>query len=181
MHDETPMTPPAAGTILNRELRPADLPAVKSLHALVFGPGRFARSAYRVRERTPPLSRYCSGAFLGEHLIASLRLTPVTIGGAGRHLLLGPLAVDPNYAGHGFGKALIAEALEAATADGIGIVVLVGDQPYYGRFGFAPVPPGQITFPGPVNPARILARETTPGTLATTRGAIAAAQPSMTR
>ena len=56
----------------------------------------------------------------------------------------------------------------------IGVVVLVGDKPYYGRFGFEPVPPGQIAFPGPVNPARILARETTPGALQSARGLISA-------
>ena len=154
------MTKPSAHEpqIHNRPLKAGDLPAVAALHARVFGPGRFTRTAYRVREGTPAISRFCRGAFQGDQLVASLRLTEVTIGGAGRHLLLGPLAVDPQFAGLGYGKALVSEALEAATTAGFDSVVLVGDLPYYDRFGFTRVPPGQIAFPGPVDPARILAR-----------------------
>jgi predicted N-acetyltransferase YhbS len=89
-------------------------------------------------------------------------------------LLLGPLVVAPEFAGQGFGRQLIAEALERAKADGVRLVVLVGDEPYYGRFGFHPVPPGQITLPGPVDPRRLLAAELEPGMLAGYRGAIVA-------
>ena len=175
MDTTTPSPQPAPSiTVLNRTIAAGDLTAVSALHARVFGPGRFARTAYRVREGTAAVSPFCRAAFAGERLIASLRLTPVTIGGAGPHLLLGPLAVDPDYAGRGYGKALVAEALVAAREARIGIVVLVGDVPYYERFGFAPVAPGQIAFPGPVNPARILAVETTPGALSAARGPIAA-------
>jgi predicted N-acetyltransferase YhbS len=87
---------------------------------------------------------------------------------------LGPLAVDPDFAGKGFGRALIAEALAAAKAGRIRLVVLVGDEPYYGRFGFHPVPPGQITLPGPVDARRLLAAELEAGTLSSYRGAVAA-------
>jgi predicted N-acetyltransferase YhbS len=89
---------------------------------------------------------------------------------------LGPLAVDPDFAGKGFGRQLIAEALAAAKADGVRLVVLVGDEPYYGRFGFRPVPPGQITLPGPVDPHRLLASELEPGALASYRGMVVAAR-----
>jgi predicted N-acetyltransferase YhbS len=155
----------------------ADLPAILALHGRVFGPGRFARAAYRVREGTPPISPYCRAAFGADGtLLAALRMTPVTIGCVGRHLLLGPLAVVPEVQGQGYGKALVADAVDDATADGIGLVVLVGDMPYYGRFGFVPVPPGRILMPGPANPARILARETTPDALATAHGMVAAAR-----
>jgi predicted N-acetyltransferase YhbS len=160
--------------VLNRPVAPVDLPAIAKLHARVFGPGRFTRTAYRVRESAPPISRYCRLAFLDGRMVAAVRFTDVTIGGAGRALLLGPLAVDPDFAGKGFGRQLIAEALEAAKADGVRLVVLVGDEPYYGRFGFRPVPPGQITLPGPVDARRLLAAELEAGALAGYRGAVMA-------
>jgi len=160
--------------VTNRPLTPADFPAVSRLHAKVFGPGRFTRTAYRVREGAPALSPYCRAALLGDRLVAAVRFTPINIGRVGGALLLGPLAVDPDLAGQGFGKRLIGEALEAAKADGVKLVVLVGDVPYYGRFGFSPVPPGQITLPGPVDPQRLLAAELQPGTLAAFNGVIAA-------
>ncbi len=160
--------------VTNRPLTPADFPAVSRLHAKVFGPGRFTRTAYRVREGAPALSPYCRVALLGDRLVAAVRFTPINIGRVGGALLLGPLAVDPDLAGQGFGKRLIGEALEAAKADGVKLVVLVGDVPYYGRFGFSPVPLGQITLPGPVDPQRLLAAELQPGTLAAFNGVIAA-------
>ena len=160
--------------VTNRPLTPADFPAVSRLHAKVFGPGRFTRTAYRVREGAPALSPYCRVALLGDRLVAAVRFTPINIGRVGGALLLGPLAVDPDLAGQGFGKRLIGEALEAAKADGVKLVVLVGDVPYYGRVGFSPVPPGQITLPGPVDPQRLLAAELQPGTLAAFNGVIAA-------
>ncbi|NJM55098.1 MAG: N-acetyltransferase [Verrucomicrobiae bacterium] len=146
------------------------MPAVSSLHASAFGPGRFARAAYRVREGTPAISPHCRGAFRDGRLLAALRMTEIAIGESRPHLLLGPLAVARDVQGQGFGKALVADAITAARtgstpAGPFGIVLLVGDMPYYGRFGFKLVPPGQITFPGPVNPARILAVECHSGAL----------------
>ena len=120
-------------------------------------------------------------ALLGEPLIAAVRFTPITIGGVGGALLLGPLAVDPDFAGQGFGRRLIGEAMEAAKAAGVKLVVLVGDEPYYGRFGFRPVPLGQITLPGPVDPQRLLAAELEPGALAAFRGLDRTATRVMTR
>jgi predicted N-acetyltransferase YhbS len=160
--------------VTNRPLTPADFPAVSRLHAKVFGPGRFTRTAYRVREGAPALSPYCRAALLGDRLVAAVRFTPISIGRVGGALLLGPLAVDPDVSGQGFGKRLIAEAMEAATADGVKLVVLVGDEPYYRRFGFHPVPPGQITLPGPVDPRRLLAAELQAGAFPAFNGVIAA-------
>lgn len=151
-----------------------DVPEISRLHARVFGPGRFARSAYRVREGKGHLSRYCLVAHLGGQLIASLRMTEITIGGQPGAALLGPVAVDPDHRGIGLGTKLMNEAIAAAQAGGTSLVVLVGDDPYYGRFGFKVVPAGQIAFPGPVNPARLLARELKDGALANFRGLIAA-------
>lgn len=167
------MSPPLA---MIRQLEPDDLPDVAALHARVFGPGRFARSAYRVRERTPAISSFCHGAFLGSRLIAALRLTPITIGGTPNALLLGPLAVDPQFVNQGYGRRIVGDAIGDAKDSGVDLIVLVGDMPYYGRFGFQPVPPGQIVFPGPVAPHRILALELDAGTLAGFRGVMAAAR-----
>lgn len=160
--------------ILHRPLTPADLPLVSQLNAAVFGPGRFTRTAYRVREGAPALSPYCRAAFLGDRMIAAVRFTKITIGGAPQALLLGPLAVGAEFSGKGHGRQLIAEALDKARSDGVRLVVLVGDEPYYARFGFHPVPAGQIQLPGPVDPLRLLATELTPGALASYRGLVVA-------
>lgn len=157
-----------------RPARATDLSAISRLHELVFGPGRFARSAYRVREGKGQMSRFCRVALLDGRLVAALRMTEISIGAVPGAVLLGPLAVDPEFTGRGFGRRLISEALDAVRDAGMEIVVLVGDEPYYGRFGFAPAPPGQITFPGPVNPRRVLALEVQPGALTRYRGVISA-------
>jgi len=164
------MSPP----LVIRKALPEDLAEISRLHARVFGPGRFARSAYRVREGKGHLSRYCLVAHLGNALIASLRVTEITIGGRDGAALLGPVAVDPEHRGLGLGTKLMQEALAAARQGGTALVVLVGDEPYYGRFGFKPVPTGQITFPGPVNPARVLACELGDNALSGYRGLIVA-------
>ncbi len=157
---------------INRVLTEADIAAVKVLEATVFGPGRFARTAYRVREGSPALSPFCRGTFVGEQLIASLRFTRVWIGASCPHLMLGPLTVDPAFKGLGFGRTLISEAIDHAKLAGIGLIILVGDLPYYERFGFKRAPPGQIVFPGPVNPARILICEVAPAASAKAHGSI---------
>jgi len=161
-------------SIIDRSVAPDDLPAISCLHARVFGPGRFTRSAYRIREGTPAISPFCRAAELSGRLIAAVRFTAVSIGGREGALLLGPLAVDPEFAGQGIGRRLIAEGMEAAKAAGIRLVVLVGDEPYYQRFGFHPVPLGEITLPGPVDPRRILAAELVAGAKDEFRGLISA-------
>ncbi|HWK34315.1 MAG TPA: N-acetyltransferase, partial [Hyphomicrobium sp.] len=87
-------------------------------------------------------------------------------------LLLGPLVVDREFSGQGFGKRLISQAMASAKADGVQLMLLVGDEPYYGRFGFRPVPFGQICLPGPVDPRRLLAAELAPDALAHFKGAV---------
>lgn len=158
-----------------RRATPVDVAAISALHARVFGPGRFARSAYRVREGKGHLSRFCLVAEGPARLKASLRMTEITIGGVAGAALLGPIAVEPEHRGEGLGTKLVTEALAACRAAGARLVILVGDEPYYGRFGFKPVPAGQITFPGPVNAKRILAVELEPGALASYHGLVAAA------
>ncbi|MDX2288401.1 MAG: N-acetyltransferase [Hyphomicrobiaceae bacterium] len=164
---------PADSTL--RPVSAADLAAISELHAAAFGPGRFVRTAYRVREGSAPISAYCRVAVGPDGMIlAALRFTPVSIGGKPGALLLGPLAVRPTLANQGYGRALIAAGLEAARAAGVDLVVLVGDMPYYARFGFSPVPPGRFRFPGPVNPARILACALRDGAVAEFAGLVAA-------
>ncbi|MET0193047.1 MAG: N-acetyltransferase [Hyphomicrobiaceae bacterium] len=161
-----------------REVRPGDGAQISALHARAFGPGRFARTAYRVREGTGAFSPYCRACLIGGRIIAAVRFTPVRVGGTDGALLLGPLAVDPEFANRGHGRGLVRDGMEAARADGLGLVLLVGDEPYYARLGFVRVPAGHIALPGPVNPQRLLAVELRPGALADYRGLVtAAAQP----
>ena len=138
---------------------------LSELSAQAFGPGRFARSAYRVREGVSPVWGLSLCAVVDERLVGGIRFTAIRIGGGEGGLLLGPLVVDPAVTGKGFGRALVEAGLTRAKAEGFRLVLLVGDMPYYGRFGFAPVPPGQITLPGPVDSARLLALELVPGAL----------------
>lgn len=166
----------AHASLLTRPVTDADAAAIGALHARVFGPGRFVRTAYRIREGTPFASPYCRAALIEGRIVASLRMTPVRIGGAPRALMLGPLAVDPDFANLGFGRRLIAESLELARAGGERLVILVGDMSYYGRLGFKPVlPPGRIFLPGPADPARILALELEAGAADAYRGLVTGA------
>lgn len=155
-----------------RPARSRDLAAITALHDRVFGPGALTRTAYRVREGTPPLSSFCMVAIHGNRIIASVRFTEVAVGGQPGALLLGPLAVDPEFAGKGWGRKLVADGLEAARVAGVRLVLLVGDEPYYGKLGFTIVKPGRITLPGPVDPRRLLAAELETGALAELTGLV---------
>jgi predicted N-acetyltransferase YhbS len=155
-----------------RPAKPQDSADIRALHARAFGPGRFARTAYRLREGTAELSPFCRVCRIDGQLAAALRFTPILIGGKGGALLLGPLAVHPDFANQGHGRGLVATALEAARCAGIALVVLVGDEPYYARLGFKRVPHGQIVLPGPVDPDRLLAVELAPGALGSFSGLI---------
>jgi len=143
---------------------PADEAAITRLNDRVFGPGRFARTAYRVREETPPdLSLSCV-AWIGSLLVGANAMTQILVGDAPA-LLLGPLIVEPVFRSRGIGEALVKRSLDSAREAGFRLVLLVGDEPYYSRMGFAAVPPGRIQFPGPVDPARLLYCELQPGAI----------------
>jgi predicted N-acetyltransferase YhbS len=168
---------PDGATVTVSPVTAPDLPAIFDLNARAFGPGRFARTAYRIREGVPLISRFCLKASLhpaqgGTKLIAAIRFTEVSIGGRSGGLLLGPLAVEPAHAGLGFGRRLIADGLANAKAAGLGLCVLVGDAPYYARFGFTVLPPGQIILPGPADPGRMLGAELTPGAIGQYHGLV---------
>jgi predicted N-acetyltransferase YhbS len=139
---------------------PGDSWEVESLFDLAFAPGRTALSSYRLREAAPPVAELCLLARDDYDCLAgAIRYWPVAIGAAGASaLLLGPVAVHPTHQGEGLGALLIAETLERARALGWTRVVLVGDQPYYRRFGFTREAAQALTFPPPTNPDRLLAR-----------------------
>ncbi len=145
-----------------RPERPADEAAIETLQKAAFGPGAYARSAFRVREQAPhdPGLSYVSET--DGRLVGSVRLTPIAVGEA-RGYLLGPLVVDPAYKNLGYGKALVRHVLGCAARAGERFVILVGDPPYYEPFGFKPVPGGRVAMPGPTDPKRILVAELVAG------------------
>ncbi len=139
-----------------------DADAIQRLHERTFGPGRYAKTAYRLREQashTPDLS---FTARIGSLLIGSVWMSPIRIGET-KALLLGPLTVEPAFRERGVGQSLIERALSEARDKGHKLVILVGDEPYYGKTGFKPVAPGRAVMPGPVDPARLLVAELTEG------------------
>ena len=136
----------------------ADEAAVERLHERTFGPGRFARTAFRIREGRKHVLDLSFTARIGTLLVGSLRLTPICIGDTPA-LLLGPLTVEPPFRSHGVGTALIKRALKEARTKGHKLVILVGDEPVYARSGFKRIPKGQVKMPGPVDPARLLVAE----------------------
>jgi predicted N-acetyltransferase YhbS len=150
---------------------PDDAPAIEHLNARTFGPGRFAKTAYRIREEVTHIPELSFTARVGTLLVGSVRLSPILIGKA-KALLLGPLTVEPPFRDRGIGQALIARTLEAAKAKGHRLVLLVGDEPYYGKAGFKPIAKGQLTMSGPVDPARLLIAELSPGAFDGVSGAI---------
>lgn len=148
---------------------PAHDPEIDAINAEAFGPGRFARAAYKIREGGPHERALSFVALDDGAVIGSVRLTRIAAG-KGRALLLGPLAVRPAYKNKGIGKALVRTAVDAARRAGARLVILVGDEPYYGPLGFARIPRGQIAMPRPVDPNRLLAAELTEGALAAMHG-----------
>ncbi len=144
---------------------------IEAINEEAFGPGRFARAAYRIREGGPHERGLSFAAMEGDTVVASVRMTRIAAG-KGRALLLGPLAVRPAWKNLGIGRRLVAIALEAAARAGCPAVVLVGDQPYYGPLGFSRVPNGQIAMPRPVDPDRLLVAEIAPGACALLSGEV---------
>ena len=151
-------------TVLFEPQRPDDLDVVEKLSERVFGPGRFARTAYRLRETTAPDLSLSFVARVGSLLIGANAMTPLMIDETPA-LLLGPLVVEPVFRSQGIGEQLMTRSLEAAQAAGWRLCILVGDEPYYARIGFKRAPTGRLKMPGPVDPARVLYREFVEGAL----------------
>lgn len=139
-----------------------DATAIERLHERTFGPGRYAKTAYRLREQVEHRLDISFTARVGTLLVGSVRLSPVRIGET-KALLLGPLAVEPSFRERGVGQALIERALNDARAKHYRLVILVGDESYYGKAGFKRIPPGRAIMPGPVDPARLLVAELATG------------------
>jgi len=135
-----------------------DAVAIDRLHERTFGPGRFARTAYRIREGVTHRLELSFTARVGTLLVGSVRLSAIRIGETPA-LLLGPLTVEPPFRDRGIGVNLIERALQEAKAKGHRLVVLVGDEPYYARCGLKKIPKGTATMPGPVDPERLLVAE----------------------
>ena len=133
---------------------------VEALYDLCFAPGRTALSSYRLRDDVPPVAGLSQVARDGDGILAgAIRFWPVHIachqnGPLHDALLLGPVAVHPTRQGEGLGGSLIRDSLETARESGWARVILVGDLPYYQRFGFARL--DQVEMPPPTNPERVL-------------------------
>lgn len=150
--------------------RPADWWEVEALLDLCFAPGREALSSYRLRDGVDPVPGLCLVARDSDGIVAgAIRFWPVRVGAAPA-LLLGPVAVHPTHQGEGLGALLINEGLAAARKAGWARVMLVGDAPYYGRFGFTRL--DRVEMPPPTNPDRILGRELEPDAWRGVHGAV---------
>ncbi len=151
--------------------KPSDAQAIERLHERTFGPGRFVLSAYRLREHVDHLLDLSFTAHIGTLLAGSVRQLPICLGDT-KALLLGPLTVEPPFRKRGIGRALMEQALSEAKAKRHRLVLLVGDAPYYSRFGFTPIDKGRATMPGPVDPKRLLINELVAGAFDGVSGAV---------
>lgn len=158
-----------------RPERPEDADAVETLNNDGFGPGRYAKSAYRLREGVAPEASLSFVAIENGRALGSIRFWPIKVGGE-TALLLGPLAVQSDQRGRGIGIALMNHGIEQARAGVYGAIILVGDETYYKRVGFTRIAPGRIRFCGPVNPARILALALKPDALTNLSGDVVRAR-----
>ncbi|MHC0053291.1 GNAT family N-acetyltransferase [Actibacterium sp. D379-3] len=157
------------------EEQAADWWEVEALYDLCFAPGREALSSYRLRDGVAPVAGLCLVARDPDNIVAgAIRFWPVRVGGHAA-LLLGPVAVHPTHQGEGLGALLIQEALQRATAMGWARVILVGDAPYYGRFGFTRL--DGVEMPPPTNPDRVLGIALQDGAWAGVTGPVERAAP----
>jgi predicted N-acetyltransferase YhbS len=144
-----------------RQEQPEDWWEVEALYDLCFAPGREMLSSYRLRDGVAPVADLCMVARDRDGILGgAIRFWPVQVDGR-KCLLLGPIAVHPTRQGEGLGAFLIQEGLQHAAALGWERVLLVGDAPYYARFGFARAE--GVTMPAPTNPDRVLIQALRPG------------------
>jgi predicted N-acetyltransferase YhbS len=141
-----------------------DAVAREALLDACFGANRRQRTCQRLRDGRAPAEGLSFSAVSSGRLIGTVRLWHVNAGGVPA-LVLGPLAVDPTCRGLGIGAGLVRHAVEAASARGHGAVILLGDAPYYGRFGFSPSKTAELTLPGQFERDRLLALELREGVL----------------
>ncbi|MBO0755452.1 MAG: N-acetyltransferase [Bradyrhizobiaceae bacterium] len=160
-----------------RQERPTDIVAREALLDLSLGQGRFDKTSERLREGRLPAEDLSFVAVEHGRIVGTVRLWHVSMGAGRPALLLGPLAVAPDRRRRGVGTALVRRALRDARRGGHRALILVGDAPYYGRFGFTAAKTGALELPGPYEPARFLALELVPGGIDGARGLIRATGP----
>jgi predicted N-acetyltransferase YhbS len=158
-----------ASAVLQPE-RPIDAPQVESLIDRAFGPGRFAKTAERLREGREPVRDLSFCAWSDGVLVGCVRQWRILVGETPA-IFLGPIAVESDQRRHGLGASLIEAAAAAAKAAGHGAIVLVGDAPYFGPLGFNAAP--RLRMLGPVDARRLLVRALIPGGADALEGLIA--------
>jgi predicted N-acetyltransferase YhbS len=144
--------------------RASDTAAREALLDACFGANRGVRTCQRLRDGRVPAEGLAFSAVRRGKLLGTVRLWHVSAGGTPA-LVLGPLAVDPSCRGLGIGAALMRRALTVATARGHGAVILLGDAPYYARFGFSALETAELSLPGPFERERLLGLELREGAL----------------
>jgi predicted N-acetyltransferase YhbS len=155
-----------------REETPFDAGRREALLDAAFGDGRFAKTAERLRAGRLPQDGLSFVACADGRMVGTVRLWNIAAGRGRPALLLGPLAVAREFRQCGIGGDLVRHALDAASRHGHRAVLLVGDAPYYGRFGFTAEKTGALTLPGPYARERLLACELAPGALDGARGLV---------
>jgi predicted N-acetyltransferase YhbS len=170
------LTPNAAPFAIRGE-RTSDVAAREALLDACFGANRHARTCQRLRDGRRPAEGLSLSAATRGRLVGTVRLWPVIAGGKPA-LVLGPLAVDPDSRTLGVGAALVARALDLARQRGHGAVILLGDAPYYARFGFSSAKTAELSLPGPFERGRLLGLELREGALDGARGMIVPTGPS---
>ena len=136
--------------------------AVEALYDEVFGPGRFAKAAERLRETNHKIAEASFVAVDAEGLCGVVRLWPVDAEAGGQAAFLGPIAVAQRRRGNGVAFRLMERSIGVCREKGYPAVILVGDEAYYARFGFRKAGVGRFTLPGPVDQNRILIRDLGP-------------------
>jgi predicted N-acetyltransferase YhbS len=160
---KTSLSPEAAPFAIRTE-RGSDTIAREALLDACFGENRHMRACQRLRDGRVPAEGLAFSAVRQGRLVGTVRLWHVSAGGT-RALVLGPLAVDPICRNLGIGRALTTSALAAAKRLGHGAVILLGDAPYYARFGFSALKTGELSLPGPFERDRLLGVELRDGAL----------------
>ena len=168
----SPLSAAPAPILIHCE-RCTDVPAREALLDRCFGTDRATRTCQRLRDGRLPAAGLAFSALKNGRLVGTLRLWHVNAGGR-RALMLGPLAVDPACRDDGIGSALMEHALTRARRLGHCAVILLGDAPYYARFGFSTTATGTLALPGPFAPERLLGLELTPGALDGAQGMVIA-------
>jgi predicted N-acetyltransferase YhbS len=163
---------PAAIVVADEQAR--HVPAREALLDQAFGGDRHAKTSERLREDRLPAEGLALVALSAERLVGTVRLWNVSLGANRPALLLGPIAVDGQIRSAGIGATLMRAALGRAAAFGHGAVILVGDEPYYSRFGFSTAGMDRLWMPGPLDRQRFLGLELVSGALAGAHGLVGA-------